>query len=247
MFSKLVASEGRTRRSWNSRTVLVSLIVHLFLFAGAVWATTQAPEGEQEPEEEVAFVEIEEQQPVAPEPPEPAPPPVAPPAAPPPPQGFQELVPPETPPALIPEVDPTQEVVTARDFSGIGVAGGRAQGVAGGVPSAEPMDSTPVFTVEETGVAPEIINKRELIRLLERNYPRTYADAGVAGQVVLKFLIETDGTVAPASITVISATNEAFADAARRAAERIRFRPIQYRGTAVRVWASMPITFQPLH
>lgn len=247
MFSKLVASQSEGRRAWSSRAVTLSVATHLLLVAGAVWATTIAPAPRTEqPEEEVTFLEVEEAEPEAPEAPEPPPPPETPPATPPPPQGFQELLPPEVPPAVIPPPDLTQEAVNPADFTGIGEAGGRAEGVEGGVPSNAAPDSTPVFTLEETGVKPEIVNLREVQRILERNYPRQYADAGVAGQVQVKFLIDEEGRVAPGSVTVVTASHEAFGEAASRAVERFRFRPIVYRGAPVRVWVTMPIGFQPV-
>jgi TonB family protein len=108
-----------------------------------------------------------------------------------------------------------------------------------------PKDTTPVFTVEETGVKPEIRNAREIVRLMERNYPRAYADAGVSGQVTVRFMIDEEGKVPPSSITVVVATNDAFGEAAKKAVEKFQFKPIKYRGNFVRVWATMPINFQP--
>lgn len=248
MFEKLVSSAPPRRRIWNTPAAALSIAAHLLLLGGAVYASVREPAPETVVEEEVSFVEIEEvAEPAAPEAaePPPPPPPAEVPATPPPPQGFQELMPPIDPPAVIPDVDPRQQAVDAADFSGVGQAGGAARGVDGGVPTNQvPADSVQVFSVEETGVRPELTNTREIVRLLERNYPAQYADAGIAGQVQVKFLIEPSGEVAPGTVTVVDATDAPFADAATRVIQRAKFRPIRFRGEYVRVWATMPITFQ---
>jgi len=253
MFKNLVASEGKNRRVANSKTIFFSVLAHSFVLGGAVYAGVIAPQQEEKKQEQVTFVDLKPEEPEPPKieeeapppPPEEAPKPVD--APPPPPKGFQDLVPPTEPPPVIPDVDPNAQAVNVEDFSGVGSRGGTSTGVTqGGTPTnVVPKDTTPVFTVEETGVRPEMRNQREVIRLLERQYPRAYADAGVMGQVMLRFMIDEEGKVPPSSITVVTATNDAFGEAAKRVAERIQFKPIKYRGSFVRVWATMPINFQP--
>lgn len=252
MFKNLVASEGKSRRVASSKTIFVSVLAHGLVLGGAVYAGVIAPEVEKKKEQEqVTFVDLKEAEPEPPkveEPPPPAPEPPKPvDAPPPPPKGFQDLVPPTEPPPAIPDVDPNAQAVKAEDFSGIGSRGGTSTGVeVGGTPTnVVPKDTTPVFTVEETGGKTELRNQREVLRMLERQYPRAYADAGVAGQALLRFMIDESGNVPPSSITVVTATNDAFGEAAKKVAERFQFKPIKYRGSFVRVWATLPITFQP--
>lgn len=230
-----------------------SIVIHGILATGLIYATVLAPPPRGRVEELVTFAEIVQPkpEPVEQKAPPPPPPVAATPAQAPPPvaRGFQELIPPSAPPAEIKAEDANAQAVDARDYSGVGVAGGRAEGVVGGVPTTAPAepaaDTTPVFTVEETGVTPEVLNRREVQRLLERNYPRQYADAGIAGQVTVKFMIDTDGTVPETSVSVVDASNEAFAEAALKSVSKFKFKPIKYRGERVRVWAVLPITFQP--
>ena len=55
--------------------------------------------------------------------------------APPPPKGFQVLTAPINIPDKIPDIDLSKAVTDEKDFSGKGVAGGKANGVVGGVPT----------------------------------------------------------------------------------------------------------------
>lgn len=252
MLTRLVASGGERRRTWNLRTAIVSIVLHAALLGGAVYASVNAaPVVVERIEEEVTFLEHPEADPV----PEEAPPPEIeePPPAPeptadvPPPPGFQELIPPSVTPSELPPVNMDLAVVRPEDFSGIGQAGGIARGVEGGTPTNVVPDSAPkqVFAVEETGVTPELTNLREIQRVLSTNYPRQFADARIPGDAHIRFMIDENGRVPANSVTVINASHDAFGEAAQKSATRLRFRPISYRGEHVRVWATMPITFQP--
>lgn len=180
---------------------------------------------------------------------EPAPAPEAPIA-----KGFQTLEPPASPPASIPDVDPNAKPVSVQDFSGIGVAGGVAAGVEGGEarnaakdpPKGEddaskagsgPVD---VAVVEER---PKLQNGDEMQRVLERLYPPLLRDAGVTGQTVLQFVIDTEGRVESSTVEVLSATNDGFREASIKAAEKFRFRPAKIGGRNVRVAITMPISW----
>lgn len=159
MFNNLIASETKRKSVVNSRTLLVSGIVHVALLGGALYAAAVVPEPrDRAPEELVSYMEIEPTPPApTPEPEEPPPPPeveetpqpepevpavTEPPAvleapeepAPSEPvaKGFQELAPPSDVPDRLPEVDASAPAVRAEDFSGVGVAGGVARGVEGG-------------------------------------------------------------------------------------------------------------------
>jgi TonB family protein len=92
---------------------------------------------------------------------------------------------------------------------------------------------------------PELLNKSEVASMLSRLYPRMLHDAGIGGQTVVQLVITAEGTVDPSSVTVISSSREPFAEAARRVAEQLRFRPGTHDGKPVRVLLQMPITWQP--
>lgn len=242
MFNKLVASHSTHSSFWNPKTISLSAALHALLIAGAVYASVQAPREAEKKVEEVTFMEIEDKPPEPPRPAEPPPPPpqasVEPPPAP---KGFQELIPPDIPPPNIPEPDFSEPVVNPEDFSGVGVAGGRADGVEG---APAPQDSTFAYSVAVLERQPALDNLRQVQRSLSRNYPRMLERAGVSGTVVMRFVITPDGKVDPASVEVISTTHEQFAEATIKALEDFRFRPGRYQGQDVRVLIQMPITWQ---
>jgi protein TonB len=163
-------------------------------------------------------------------------------------KGFQELVPPVEPPHEIPKVDPNQAATNANDFSGEGRAGGVANGVDNGqaqdVTNRQAPPDEGTYELSAVEEQPELSNRSEVARQLSRNYPPLLRDAGVVGTVTIRMRVLENGTVDPASIAVENSTHDAFADAARRVVERMRFRPAKVGGKAVKVWVTLPVTFQ---
>lgn len=90
---------------------------------------------------------------------------------------------------------------------------------------------------------PEPTNHAAFSRLLTRNYPPDLRDAGVRGQVTVRFRVLQDGSVDSASVQVTGTTNPAFNDAAVISVRTLRFRPARVYGQPVRVWVEMPINF----
>jgi len=73
-------------------------------------------------------------------------------------------------------------------------------------------------------------------------YPEDAKEEGVEGRVLLKFIVEKDGTVtAP---TVVSEADPRLDAAALRAVQEISFKPGHHEGDAVRVEMMLPITFK---
>src|SRR5215213_1297759 len=56
-------------------------------------------------------------------------------------------------------------------------------------------------------------------------YPAALRSAGLEGQVVVQFIVSTEGRAEPGSIRVVSATNALFSAAVERALPRMRFAP----------------------
>lgn len=251
MFNKLVASEGRKSSVLSPTTFIASIGAHVLLLGGAVYASEHTEVGRKVKEEVVAYMEIEPEQPKAPEPPkaeEPPPPPPEPEAAPPPvAKGFQELVPPEEPPAKIPDVDPNQKAVNVEDFSGVGVAGGTSKGIEGGIPQnmadkKEPTGDAPI-DVALAEEKPQLQNAAEVQRLLQRLYPPLLRDAGITGQVQMKFVVNGQGRVEATSVSVVNATHDAFGEASAKVVERMRFKPARVGGRPVPVLVQIPISW----
>lgn len=66
------------------------------------------------------------------------------------------------------------------------------------------------------------------------SYPEALKAAGVEGQGLVQFVVDTDGRVDSASVRVLKSTNTSFADAIRAALPRMRFTPAEVGGHAVR-------------
>lgn len=88
-------------------------------------------------------------------------------------------------------------------------------------------------------------NVSTFTRYLERNYPPLMRDAGVVGDVVLRFRVLEDGSVDSASVQVLSSSHERFDDPSVRSARILAFHPARVNGRPVKVWTILPIRFQP--
>jgi periplasmic protein TonB len=247
MFNKL---DRKKKGFWSPWSIGMAVLLHAGIAVAAMNAGLGDPLHKRN-EELVDYVEVEQDKPKEPEAPKPEPPPPPPPepeAPPPVVKGFQELVPPVEPPREIPKVDPNQAATNADDFSGQGRAGGVANGVDNGqaqdVTNRQAPPDEGTYELSAVEEQPELSNRSEVARQLSRNYPPLLRDAGVVGTVTIRMRVLENGQVDPASIAVENATHDAFADAARRVVERMRFRPAKVGGRAVKVWVTLPVTFQ---
>ena len=91
---------------------------------------------------------------------------------------------------------------------------------------------------------PELLNARAVMAALVREYPRTLRDHGLSATVTLRFRVGTDGVPQPATVDVVGATDYAFADAAVRVVQAMRFRPATVRNERVMTWVTIPIQFE---
>ena len=104
-----------------------------------------------------------------------------------------------------------------------------------GVPEA------PTFT--PYSVAPSILNRADIVRAMEQEYPPLLRDAGIGGTVTVYFYIDENGRVQDRRIDE-SSGHQALDDAAMAVSDIYRFSPALNRDKAVPVWVSFPITFQ---
>jgi protein TonB len=243
-----VVAERRKRRVWSSRTVAASVVFHLLLLAGFVSAAEN-----REPQITVTDFDIG----AAPEAPRTHV------ETPPPPRPKTDETPvvkgrtvaieaPDQVPTEIPKPDLTATPLTAEMVTGIGPVGseiGTNPGTAATTtPSGNGDGNLPVFDrpleVTEVDALPELANRRDAERALQRNYPPLMRDAGVTGHTVVLLIIDKDGKVEPGSVQVQNSSHEGFADAAVKAVERFRFKPATLHGRAVPVLISIPIDWQ---
>jgi protein TonB len=75
-------------------------------------------------------------------------------------------------------------------------------------------------------------------------YPETLRAAGISGQVLIRFLVDTTGRVDISSVTVLQSTHELFTQAVRAALPALRFKPSEVNGRRVPALAEMPFEFQ---
>lgn len=102
------------------------------------------------------------------------------------------------------------------------------------------LSTAPTFT--PMTVRPEVRNRAEVERALEREYPPLLRDAGIGGTVDVWFFIDEEGRIVN---TVVDKTSghTALDDAALKVADIIEFTPALNREKRVPVWISLPITF----
>jgi len=102
------------------------------------------------------------------------------------------------------------------------------------------LSAQPTFT--PFTVRPDIRNRLELQRALEREYPPLLRDAGIGGTVQVWFFIDEEGKVQNTLVNE-SSGHKALDDAALNVASIIQFSPALNRDKAVPVWISLPINF----
>ncbi len=232
-FSTLLASKPPRQGKAASATA-ISTLLHAVIITSTVYATMKASE-EVANAEEVQFVELVDE--MAPPPP-PPPPPVDQPQMQDVVRGFQTLTVPDIIPPDIPP--PGAFTISESDFTGEGLEGGRQEGRDTTI-EVEVSRDEPVFTPYT--VAPELRNRDDVARALEREYPSLLRDAGIGGRVVVWLFIDEEGTVQNTRVNEPSG-HTSLDEAALRVANVMQFSPAMNRDKKVPVWVSLPITFQ---
>jgi protein TonB len=231
MFENLI--ETKPKKPKTLKTMIMSVVVHAVIIAGAVYGTLEAKEAIEKPKaEKVEFVEMKKEEPPPPEKqPEPPPEVVA---APPPPKGFQVLTAPIKIPDVLPEIDLSKKVTDEADFTGKGVAGGIAKGVVGG--TAPVADQTYFEFQVEKQVAPAPGNRAP-------SYPDMLRSANVEGEVLVQFVVDTTGRVENGSIKILKSSHDLFTNSVRQALNSMRFYPAEIGGRKVKQLVQQPFNF----
>jgi protein TonB len=233
MFSELIESKPKKQRSPASAAF--SVVLHVVLAIGAVYATSRAGEViEKAKQEDIAFVETKKEEPPPPEEKQAPPPPeVA--AAPPPPKGFQVLTAPIDIPDVIPDIDLTKSITNEADFSGIGVAGGVATGKVGG--TGEVTDA-PLFEfqVEKPAMAAPGTKGPE--------YPGILRQTNVQGRVIATFVVDTSGRADMTTFRELESAHDLFTLAVKNALPKMRFLPAEVGGRKVKMWVQQAFEFK---
>jgi periplasmic protein TonB len=227
VFEVLLESKAKKQRSTTQ--FVTSVVLHGVLIFVAVQATKGAAEQMTKIFEDTTLVFLEPPK-AAPEPEKPPPDVVL--SANPPPQGFQTVVAVQDIPTEIPPVN-LNERFNPSDFTGKGVEGGIAAGVAGG--------TGPI--TGETYLEAQVDDPPQLISSGPQRYPPVLRSAGVTGRVMAQFIVDTTGHAESSSFRVISSTNKAFEESARETILKSVFRPGRVRGQAVRVIVQQAVAF----
>lgn len=74
-------------------------------------------------------------------------------------------------------------------------------------------------------------------------YPDILRKAGVEGEVLVQFVVDTMGNVEPATFKTLKATHELFASAVREALPGMTFTPARLKGAKVRQLVQQPFSF----
>jgi TonB family protein len=104
------------------------------------------------------------------------------------------------------------------------------------------VSDQPTFTPRE--VEPELKNRAEFGRLLERRYPPMLRDAAIGGTVLLWVYVDESGRARNTRVTQSSGYEQLDALAQELMREAARFSPALNRDQKVPVWIQMPVTFQ---
>jgi periplasmic protein TonB len=229
MFENLI--ETKPKKPKTLKQFVVSVLVHVVLIGGAVYGTLQAKEAIEKPRaEKVEFVDMKKDEPPPPEkPPEPPPEIVT---APPPPKGFLVLTAPIKIPDVLPDIDLSKKVTDEADFSGKGVAGGRASGV-GNTPVADQTYFE--FQVEkQVAAAPGNAPPR---------YPDMLRSANVEGEVLAQFVVDTTGRVEQGSLKILKSSHDLFTNSVKQHLSAARYYPAEIGGRKVKQLVQQPFNF----
>jgi len=150
-------------------------------------------------------------------------------------KGFQVLTAPVDIPDVIPEIDLSEKLTNEADFSGRGVAGGVASGVEGGSVPVNQDQPFSDFQVEKP-VAPFPGSGSP-------RYPEILLSAGVEGQVLGQFVVDTLGRVESGSFKVIRSDHDLFSAAVEEAVPAMRFFPAEVGGRKVKQLVQQPFIF----
>ena len=234
MFNNLL--ESKPKKEKRSGGTMASIVLHSVLVGLAVYATANAAiQNEKPKQEKIDFVETPKDEPPPPkdEPPPPPPPDVV--AAPPPPKGFQVLTAPVDIPDVIPDIDLSKKVTDENDFSGKGVAGGTSKGVEGGKAVVQSDQPYFEFQVEKPVVpAPGSTSPR---------YPDMLRQAGVEGEVLAQFVVDTTGRAEPASLKILKSSHDLFIQSVKNALPQMKFIPAEVGGRKVKQLVQQPFSF----
>jgi TonB family protein len=217
-----------------ARLTAWSVIVHVCVIGGLVWATTKSIEAEAE--NGLILVLPPDEPPLSPPPPPLTPIQVAPSSG----EidgGFPILI---VPDIVLPDIPPPWEGANIPEAidTAVGRVGSRGDGREG-APQSD-LFLAPQY-IRHT-IRPDLKNAAEVQRVLMRTYPPLLRDSGIGGSVLLWFLIDETGKVVKTQLKE-SSGHAQLDEAAARVAEIMVFSPAINGDRKVTVWVAIPMLF----
>lgn len=105
------------------------------------------------------------------------------------------------------------------------------------------QDADGVWNVSSLSSPPRVASPAAAQRAIQNSYSRYLQQAGISGKVVLEFVVDTKGTVEPATVHVIQSANDKLTEAAKTALGEIKFVPGVADGHKVRTRVQFPIVY----
>jgi TonB family protein len=236
-FTHLLASNPIPQTRVSTAATVSSLLFHGVLVGGLVWATSAMGNDAVDDAEDVYVVALSDDADAAALP------------------SAASLPKPQTlTPALTTDVGPSIPNIdvivpdipapgSGPDISEPDYAGGverPGEGGEGQPVTPEDIELAPKF-VPRT-IHPELLNRLDAVRSMERRYPPLLRDAGVGGRVIVWVLIDENGVPIKSQVQQ-SSGQPALDAAAMEVTQTMRFRPAQNRDKRVKVWVQIPVDF----
>ena len=227
MFSNLVESKPKSIRRTGG--TIFSFVAHYGLLLGMIYTSAEAARSADGPTvEDVAFVE--------PRPPEkqlePRQPDLLTTLAPP--KTVLLLIPPIEVPTSLPDIDLSHRVTDPGDFVRQATSLNRS---GGGVRDSVVADEQAYLDFQTEKPVMEAPNSAVPA------YPDVLRQAGVEGEALVSFVVDTSGRVEQRTFRVIRATHDVFATAVKNALPRMRFIPAELGDRKVRQLVQQPFSF----
>jgi len=227
MFSNLVESKKKASRRTGG--TIFSFVAHYGLLLGMIYTSAEAARSDDGPTvEKVDFVEPKQTD-AKPEPPQPdllatlAPP-----------KSVLLLVPPIDVPTSLPEIDLSHRVTNPDDFIRRPYS---STEIGGGVRDSVVTEGQVYFDFQTEKPVMQAPNSASPA------YPDILRQAGVEGEALVSFVVDTSGRVDQATFKVIRTTHELFASAVKSVLPRMRFIPAELGDRKVRQLVQQPFSF----
>jgi len=118
--------------------------------------------------------------------------------------------------------------------------------VACNTPTPTVVDSSaaaPAAAVADRYFEFQVDSQAVLAPLMELKYPVAQRKAGVEGEVIVQFVVGTDGTPDMATFEVLKSNQAAFTEAAQAALATAKFKPAMKDGRPVKQVVQLPFVF----